>query len=186
MTPTRTTPTLIIAITAITLLLLLLPPLLAYRYTAPQQRGVFITQPWRGWSFVLTALRVPGDSKLKTSGMALRKADWVLHGTAIDPNEVELLFVEKKEPYTLEQRVAGRTVKTTVRPSYRFIWQVHGKIRTLPDHRHTIVLLLDYATGRVLYDVRTHLTPSQIAPPSMYKTPSSTAAPKSKQKSDPR
>ena len=51
---------------------------------------------------------------------------------------------------------------TTITPPYRFVWQVSGHIDTLngPD---TVVALLDYRTGKLLYDVRHDLTPSQGA-----------------------
>lgn len=154
----------IVVAVAAALLVVLLPSLVAYRYTAPQQRGEFVTRPWRGWSFVLAAFLVPGDSELKTSGAALRKADWVFRDGLVDPREVQLLFVPEDEPYTLVHAVDGRTVTTTVVPSYRFIWQVQGNVRTLSDRSDTIVALLDYQSGRVLYDVRDDLTPAELEP----------------------
>jgi len=154
----------IVVAVAAALLLLLLPSLVAYRYTAPQQRGEFVTRPWRGWAFVLTAFLVPGDSELKTSGAALRKADWVFRDAVVDPREVQLLFVPEDEPYTLIHEIDGRTVTTTVDPEYRFIWQVQGNVRTVSDRTDTIVALLDYRSGRVLYDVRDDLTPEELAP----------------------
>lgn len=164
MIPIRSKKAFVIALVVIAAVVFVLPALAAYRYTAPQQRGDFITHPWRGWSFALAALRVPADSRLKTSGMALRKADWLLRGSAIDPHAVQLLVVGPDSPHTFSQQIAGRTVTATVTPSYRFIWQVQGAIRTLPGHEDSIVLLLDYASGRVLYDVRRDLLPSQVSP----------------------
>ncbi len=146
------------------LLVLLLPSLVAYRYTAPQQRGEFITGPWRGWAFVIAAFRVPGDSQLKTSGAALRKADWVFRDGLVDPHEVQLLFVPQDEPYTLAHSIDGRTVTTIVDPGYRFIWQVQGSVTSVSGRNDTIVALLDYRSGRVLYDVRDDLTPEELAP----------------------
>jgi len=49
-------------------------------------------------------------------------------------------------------------------PSYRFIWQVQGAIDTVSDRSDTLVALLDYDTGRVLYNVRDDLLPSELAP----------------------
>ncbi len=154
----------VVAIAAL-LLALFLPALVAYRYTAPAQRGEFVSGPWRGWSFVIAALRVPGDSRLKTSGVALRKANWIFKEGVVDPHEVQLLFVPQDEPFTLVHAIDGRTVTTTVEPSYRFIWQVQGSVRTVSERIDTIVALLDYRTGRLLYDVRTDLTPAELAPP---------------------
>ena len=89
-----------VAIVVAALVVFVLPAFVAFRYTAPEQRGQFLTSPWRGWSFAYAALAVPGNAELKTSGMALRKADWLFKGTAVDPREVQLLFVKRKQPYT--------------------------------------------------------------------------------------
>ena len=151
-----------------------LPAFAAYRYTAPEQRNEFVRRPWRGWAFAWAALTVPGDAQLKTSGMALRKADWIYKGTVVDPREVQLLFVDRDEPYTFTHAVDGRLITSTVVPSYRFIWQVQGVIATVSGRTDTIVALLDYATGRLLYDVRDDLRPSELAPTP---APGETAAP---------
>ena len=142
----------------------LLPAFVAFRYTAPSQRGAFIGHPWRGWGFAYAALAVPGDAELKTSGMALRKADWVFKGTAVDPREVQLLFVPEGKPYRFTHRIDGREVTSAAVPSYRFIWQVQGAIDTVSERTDTIVALLDYDTGRVIYDVRDDLLPSELTP----------------------
>jgi hypothetical protein len=155
---------LVVAIVVAALVVFVLPAFAAFRYTAPEQRGQFLTSPWRGWSFAWSALSVPGDSELKTSGMALRKADWIFKGTVVDPREVQLLFVRTKEPYAFTHTIDGRTLTSSVTPSYRFIWQVQGAVDTVSDKSDTIVALLDYNTGRVLYDVRDDLTPSELAP----------------------
>jgi len=155
---------LVIALALAALAVFLLPAFVAFRYTAPGQRGDFIRHPWRGWSFASAALAVPGDAELKTSGMALRKADWVFKGTVVDPREVQLLFVPKGKPYRFTHGIDGREVTSTVIPSYRFIWQVQGVVDTVSDRTDTIVALLDYASGRILYDVRDDLLPSELTP----------------------
>jgi hypothetical protein len=153
-----------VAIVVAALVVFVLPAFVAFRYTAPQQRGQFLTQPWRGWSFAWAALSVPGRAELKTSGMALRKADWLYKGTAVDPREVQLLYVRREQPYTFIHRIDGRTLTSTVVPSYRFIWQVQGSVDTVSDKSDTVVALLDYDTGRVLYDIRDDLTPAELSP----------------------
>jgi hypothetical protein len=155
---------LVVAIVVAALVIFVLPAFVAFRYTAPAQRGQFLTRPWRGWGFAWAALSVPGGAELKTSGMALRKADWLYKGTVVDPREVQLLFVKRKRPYTFEHSIDGRTLTTTVVPSYRFIWEVRGPVDTVSDKTDTVVALLDYNTGRVLYDVRDDLTPAEMAP----------------------
>jgi hypothetical protein len=156
----------VLAATAVVVVLVVftLPAFVAYRYTAPEQRSEFVTHPWRGWAFVYAALAVPGGAQLKTSGMALRKSDWLFKGTAVDPREVQLLFVQKGNDYTFTHAIGSRSVTSTVVPSYRFIWQVEGVIDTIPGTGDTVVALLDYDTGRVLYDVRDSLRPSEVVP----------------------
>lgn len=155
--------------------LALLPALVAYRYTAPSQRGDFVSHPWRGWSFVIAALRVPGHSKLKTSGEALRKADWLFRDSVVDPVEVQLLFVTADEPYAFTQQVVGRTAGAEVTPSYRFIWEVRGTVPTGASPRTpratAVVALLDYETGRLLYDVRVDLPPEWLERPAPTPSP---------------
>lgn len=153
-----------VAIVVAALVVFVLPAFVAFRYTAPEQRGQFLTSPWRGWSFAYAALAVPGNAELKTSGMALRKADWVFKGTAVDPREVQLLFVKRKQPYTFTHHIDGRTLISTVQPTYRFIWQVEGAVETISDRGDAIVALLDYNSGRMLYDIRDDLTPAELAP----------------------
>jgi hypothetical protein len=164
----------VVAATAVIVALVVfaLPAFVAYRYTAPEQRSEFVTHPWRGWEFVYAALAVPGGAQLKTSGMALRKSDWIFKGTAVDPREVQLLFVPKGKAYTFTHAIGGRSVTSTVVPSYRFIWQVEGVVDTIPGGVHMVVALLDYNTGRVLYDVRDSLRPSELAPEPPSPTPS--------------
>ena len=167
-----------VAIVVAALVVFVLPAFVAFRYTAPEQRGQFLTRPWRGWGFAYAALAVPGNAELKTSGMALRKADWVFKGTAVDPREVQLLFVKRKQPYAFTHHIDGRTLTTSVVPTYRFIWQVQGAVDTVSDSSDTIVALLDYKSGRVLYDIRDDLTPAELAPqPDDSTTPSPTPAP---------
>jgi hypothetical protein len=162
-----------VAIVVAALVIFVLPAFVAFRYTAPEQRGQFLTRPWRGWSFAYAALAVPGNAELKTSGMALRKADWLFKGTAVDAREVQLLFVKRKQPYTFTHHIDGRTLTSTAVPNYRFIWQVEGTVDTVPDNGDTIVALLDYKSGRVLYDIRDDLTPAELAP-----QPDDTATPR--------
>jgi hypothetical protein len=148
-----------IVIVIATLIVLYLPSLIAYRFTAASQNTGFLTRPWQSWSFLYTALTVPADAQLKTSGQALRRADRLFAGSAVDAREVRLLFLSAGKPYTFTHDVAGRSVTSTVTPPYRFTWQVSGVID--PTHSHTLVpvALLDYRSGRVLYDVRADLPP---------------------------
>jgi hypothetical protein len=144
----------------------LFPALIAYRYTAPSQRNDFVSHPWHGWSFAWAAITVPADSKLKTSGQALREAKRVFRGSSVDPQEIQLLFVSKRRPYTFTHDVVGQNVTSMVTPSYRFIWQVTGRIEVTSPGPLVIVAMLDYASGATLYDVRADVTAATQPEPS--------------------
>jgi len=153
-----------VAIVAL-LVVLYLPSLVAFRYTAAPQSTTFLTHPWRSWSFIYTALTVPGDSRLKTSGIALRHADAMFAGSRVGPSQVRLLFLPADKPYTFTHTIGPRTVTTTVTPPYRFVWQVTGHVDPY-EGGDTVVALLDYRSGDVLYDVRDDLpTATGPAPP---------------------
>ena len=154
----------VVLVAVAVLLVFYLPSLVAFRYTAAPQNTSFLTHPWRSWSFIATALTVPGDSRLKTSGIALRRADTVFHGSAVDPREVRLLFLPAGRPYTFTHRIGDRALTTTIRPPYRFVWQVSGHIDGVggPD---TVVAMLDYRSGRWLYDVRHDLSTTGSSEP---------------------
>ena len=138
------------------------PSLVAFRYTAPPENVAFLYEPWTSWSFAYTALTVPGDAELKTSGEALREAEKTWPGPMIDVHEVRVLFLHEGEPYTFTHDVNGREITTTVTPTYDFVWQVRGKIgKTQSD---TVLGLLDYRNGDVLYDVRSDLLQYQSPP----------------------
>jgi hypothetical protein len=174
----RNTRLWVIAAVVVVLVVALLPALVAYRYTSPDQRGDFVSHPWLGWSFIAAALRVPGDSELKTSGDALRKSEWLFRRTVVDPQEVQLLFVDAGEPYAFAQEIAGFRAGAEVTPKYRFIWEVRGTVPTGPGAGATreaaVVALLDYETGRLLYDVREDLPADWLeTPPSPSATPAS-------------
>jgi hypothetical protein len=151
----------IILIACVAVFVFYFPSLVAFRYTAPPQNVSFLYKPWKSWAFAYTALTVPGDAKLKTSGEALREAQKVWPGPIPKAQEVRVVFVPADEPYTFTHDVAGTDVTTTVTPSFAFVWQVRGEIGRRDSD--TVIGLLDYRTGDVLYDVRDDLGGSQPA-----------------------
>jgi hypothetical protein len=154
----------VLVIVIVAAIVFYLPSLVAYRYTATSQSRSFLTHPWRSWAFIYTALTVPGDSQLKTSGQALRSAISLFNGSSVDPDRVRLLFLPKGKAYTFTHDVGSRAVTTTVTPPYRFVWQVSGRLDTLDPDTPVIVALLDYASGHVLYDVRHDMPPGTDVP----------------------
>lgn len=166
----------VVLVVVTALVVFYLPSLVAFRYTAAPQNTSFLTHPWRSWSFVATALTVPSDSRLKTSGIALRRADTVFRGSVVDPHEVRLLFLPAGRSYTFTHRIGDRTLTTTIHPPYRFVWQVSGHIDGVggPD---TIVAMLDYRSGRWLYDVRRDLPTPGASEPASGSAPAPSATP---------
>jgi hypothetical protein len=141
------------------------PSLLAYRYTASAQSTSYLTHPWRSWDFLFTALTVASDSRLKTSGAAERKAEELFDKTQVDVVQVRLLFLPAHVPYSFEQQLGSRTVTTRITPPYRFVWQVDGTVRSLPGSPQRVVMMLDYRSGAVLYDITSDL-PGVVPSPS--------------------
>ncbi len=154
-----------------------LPSLVAFHYTASTQRTGFLIRPWRSWSFAWAALTVPADSKLKTSGEALRRADALFAGSQVDPHAVRLLFLDEGDPYTFTHEAGGNKVSTTITPPGRFVWQVTGSVDTGAGSSDTVVALLDYESGKVLYDVRHDLTTTVPTTPTTPGVPAGSPAP---------
>jgi hypothetical protein len=166
-----------ILVVAVVVVVFYLPSLVAYRYTASTQNTGFLTHPWRSWSFVYTALTVPGDSQLKTSGQALRAAQGLFAGTRVHAHEVRVLLLSRDEPYTFTHTVMGREVTTTITPPYSFVWQASGVVDPA-GHTTTVVALLDYRSGDVLYDIRTDLpVPVDVSPPVSSPSPAASSTP---------
>lgn len=161
MPPARSKRLLLTVVVTAAVAVAVLPALVAYRYTAPEQRSEFLHQPWRGWTFAFAALTVPADSKLKTSGAAARKANWMFAGSLVDPLEVQLVFTDQDQPHTFRHSIGNRTLTSTVTPSYRFLWQVRGALAGTRD-AGIVVAIFDYETGKVLYDARNDLLPADI------------------------
>lgn len=160
-----------ILVTCVVVVVFYFPSLVAFRYTAPPQNVTFLYKPWRSWSFAYTALTVPGDAKLKTSGEALRAAKRIWPGPSPSVDEVRVLFVEEGQPYEFTHAVGGAEVTTTIVPPYDFVWEVRGTVGRGNDEN--IVGLLDYRSGDMLYDVRDDLaTPTGAPPPTPTPTPS--------------
>jgi len=148
-----------------------LPSLVAYRYTADAQNQTFLTHPWRSWRFVVSALTVPGDSQLKTSGAAFRAADEVYKDSEVDVVAAQLLYLPVGKPYTFtpliddnsdegpasaqrEEVVTALSEPATIEPTFRFVWQIEGYYGRGVGAPEAIVAMLDYRSGSLLWDIR--------------------------------
>jgi len=132
--------------------LILLPMLIAERYTSPTQDGQYLLHPARAYQFVLTAARSSRSSQLSTSGEALAAAKSAFKDTTTRPTKVELLFLPGDGAYTY--RTHGGDVLTVNDPG-RFVWEVWGVDTATGDAGGTpdVIALIDYVTGRVLTSV---------------------------------
>ena len=77
---------------------------------------------------IATALTVPGDSRLKTSGNALRAADSTFQGVVNRPSPGAPAVPAARRPYTFTHQLGSRAATTIITPPYRFVWQVTGHI----------------------------------------------------------
>jgi hypothetical protein len=156
---------------AVAVVVFYLPSLVAYRYTADAQSSSYLTHPWRSWRFVVAALTVPGDSQLKTSGTAFRDADEYFDRTNVDVVAAQLLYLPVDEPYTFTPLIDAGDDETTaaqsdaaviaaladpatIVPPFRFVWQIEGFYGRGGDAPETIVAMIDYRSGEVLWDIR--------------------------------
>ncbi len=141
--------------------------LLAFRYTADAQSSSFLAHPWRSWDFLFTALTVPGDSRLKTSGTAMREAEELFDKTRVGVSAESACCSYRRASRTRSPSSSGqRTVTTRITPPYRFVWQVEGTVHAVSGSPLRVVMLLDYRGGAVLYDITSDLpgVPSTPAP----------------------
>jgi hypothetical protein len=136
-------------IIALAILVLLLPLPIAERYTSPTQDGQYLTKPVRAYQFVIAAVRVSPDSRLSTSGEALREAKQVF-GNELRVTKVELLFLPNDQPYSYYTE--GGATLTLERPE-QFVWEVWGSRAGDGGVSSDVVGLLSYETGELLASV---------------------------------
>ena len=130
---------------------LVLPMVIAERYTSTTQDGQYMGHPLHSIRFLLAAILVSPSSDLSTSGKALARAKDAFKGTDVTPTRVELLFFPSPDRYAYSTK-SGQQL-TVDRPP-KFVWEVWGTVANAPaEHRTDVVALLDYGTGQVLDSV---------------------------------
>ena len=138
-------------ILVILIAVLVLPMVIAERYTSTTQDGQYMGHPWRSIQFLVAAILVSPSSDLSTSGKALARAKELFKGTEVSPVRVELLFFPSPEPYTY--RTKSGKVLSVAHPD-KFVWEVWGAVANTPQKEGIdVVALLDYGTGAVLDSV---------------------------------
>lgn len=125
------------------------PSLVARTYTTEAQPIDFLSRPDKGWRFLYDTVRLSRHARLGTDGAALQRAKQVWPRASQD---VELVYLVR--PVTLPVTPGGHSVPLalrTVRPRTRLTWFVYGR---LGGRARQVVGLLDYRSGRVIWDLR--------------------------------
>ena len=131
------------------IVLLLLPAVVAERYTSPTQDGRYVLNPLKAWGFVLTLVGVDDSAALGSSGEALKRARVAFMDSAERPVKVELLYLPDAEPYVYVKKT-GRTLLIAAPP--RLVWEVWGRSgdEAGSDEPVDVIGFLDYSSGRLL------------------------------------
>ena len=124
------------------------PSLIARTYTTSAQPIDFLSRPDKGWRFLYDSVRLSRDAKLGSDGAARATARRIWPRA----EAVELVYLESPvtipvPPRGLEPRPRAREV----RPRSPLTWFVYGRIGNRPRQ---VVGLLDYPSGRVIWDLR--------------------------------
>lgn len=131
-----------------------LPAVAANRYSdGPGGAHVPLVRPDQGWRFLLDSARLSRGAVLGTDGDALGCARKVWSGSSALAEDVELVYGDGR-PFAVPVPPAGGRPapgKDLVRPRSRLGWVVTGRVRGGPPQ---MVGLLDYADGRVSWDMR--------------------------------
>ncbi len=136
-------------IPVVLIVLLLLPAVVAERYTSPTQDGQYILNPLKGWGFVFALLRVDDSAALGSSGEALKRARVAFADSAERPVKVELLYLSDAEPHVYVRKTGG-TLLVAVPP--RLVWEVWGRSGddTGTNEPVDVIGFLDYGSGRLV------------------------------------
>jgi len=123
------------------------PAELARRATAPDEPVSFLTQPLQGWRFVLTAAHERPGAVAGSPAAARRIALAHFDDGRLRPSRVDLLWLPARSVH-LTTLQGSRQVAT----NSQLVWKVTG--RSGPDGREVTVGLIDFSSGRVIYDGR--------------------------------
>ncbi len=124
------------------------PSLVARSYTTSAQPIDFLTRPDKGWRFLYDTVRLSRNAKLGSDGAALQRARQLWPRV----EAVELVYLVR--PVTVPVVTGGLTPPLRarrVRPLSSLTWFVPGRIGGRPRQ---VVGLVDYRSGRVIWDLR--------------------------------
>jgi hypothetical protein len=124
-----------------------LPAELALRSTGPGEPVDFLSHPLEGWRFVAAVARERGGAAAGTPAAARAVALRTFDDGRLRPERVSLLWLP-------DESIRLRTLQgsTLVSTNSRLVWKVTG--RRGPRGPDVALGLIDFASGRVIYDGR--------------------------------
>ena len=123
------------------------PAELARRSTGPGEPVDFLSHPLEGWRFVVDVARERGDAAAGTPAAARGIALRTFYDGQLRPERVS-------PPWLPDRSVRLRTLQgsAVVSTNSRLVWKVTG--RRGPSGPDVALGLIDFASGRVIYDGR--------------------------------
>ena len=124
------------------------PSLVARSYSTSAQPIDFLSRPDKGWRFLYDTVRLSRHAKLGSDAPALQRARQVWPRI----EDVELVYLVR--PVTVPVATGGLAAPLNarlVRPRSRLTWFVYGRLGGRPRQ---IIGLLDYRSGRIIWDLR--------------------------------
>jgi hypothetical protein len=129
------------------------PTMVAERYAdGPGGAEVGHARLDRGWGFVYHAVRLSRGARLGSDDFALVRARSAWAGPPAVAESVELVYMDG--PFDVPIPVGGAEPppeRRRAEPLSRLGWVVHGRVRGGPRQ---MIGLLDYASGRVAWNIR--------------------------------
>ncbi|MBJ7365415.1 MAG: hypothetical protein JHC53_02260 [Thermoleophilia bacterium] len=128
-----------------------IPSFVATAYSV-QPAGEVLANPANGWAFLWESVTASRNPRLGTPDVAMQEAAQLWAGSPAVAADVSLKSLPS--PWTVPVPGGGahsRTGHDVVAPADPLQWVVRGNVNGGPDQ---IIGLLDYRTGRVVWDIR--------------------------------
>ena len=120
------------------------PAYLAREATGPGEPVDFLSRPQEGWRFLREVVPAMDDARAGTPSRARAHVVRAFAGSSVQPVRVALLY--------LPDRVVPRQGRPPLAAKGTLVWKVTG--RTRPGGPLRTVGLIDFHSGRLVYDVR--------------------------------
>jgi hypothetical protein len=132
--------------------LLVLPALIAERFTSPTQNGQYLLNPVKSYGFIVALIQESRAATLSNSGKALGKSKTMFSNSNIRTTKVELLYLGGRTSYYYARKAGGNLM--ILHPP-KLVWEVWGRShdRTASSEPLDVIGFLDYRSGRTLDSV---------------------------------